>query len=75
MAQLDVLRSDAKGRTRPVPPWKRYDAAMLRLNRLASQIEDEAGRWAAASGTRLVLEQAAEAVRSAAIEPTDPTST
>lgn len=75
MAQLDVLRSDAKGRTRPVPPWNRYPAAMLRLNRLGAALEDEAGRWAVDSGTRLCLLQAAEIVRSAVVEPIDPTST
>ena len=74
MAQLDVLRSDARGRVRPGPRWTRHTAAMLRLNRLAAAIEDEAGRWSVDSLPRLSLEQAAEIVRSAVVEPTDPTS-
>ena len=71
MAQLDVLTTDARGRVRPGQPWQRHDARRLALARLASAIEDEAGRYTLDTVVRNLLDDAAGMVRrAAAVLPT-----
>lgn len=66
MASIDIITTDRRGRVRPAPPWRRFDASQLRLARLAAALEQEAERYYPGSEINILVTQAAEILRSAA---------
>lgn len=63
---MTLTRPSARGRTRPVQPWKRVDVAALRIGRIAHDLEAERDRHPEGSVPYALLDDGLAIVQDAA---------